>query len=70
MSAVPLSLATFDGKLRKSNKAQLMHILEKDATSKLIKNEEKQVGKIIDGMALVQCINVTDVNNFGDFSDK
>jgi len=65
ISAVPLSLATFDGKLRSCTKSQLLHILEQGFAVKHIDNRGRKVSYIIDAMGLVRCVDVTGMETFG-----
>ncbi|CAM1319292.1 Uncharacterised protein g7165 [Pycnogonum litorale] len=69
--AVPLSLCTSDGKLRKAEKSQLMNILSKDASQPdLPISDIVKTCTIIDGMAVVQSIGKpTAAVTFGDLAD-
>jgi len=69
LSPVPWSLATGDGCLAKTNKAVLMHLLEKDntATAGCIDDTARDVVSIVDGNAMIRCITSLPAT-FGEFA--
>ena len=71
LSPVPLALATTDGNLRSTNKAQLTHIIEKGNTNSGLPMcyLHVQVCTILDGMALVHVIGKpAECKHFGDLA--
>ena len=63
LGLLPWSLTTADGVLAKTNKAALLHMLEGDFP--LVEHVPPAVF-LIDGMALLQALQVTKCDTFGD----
>ena len=69
LSPVPWSLATGDGCLAKTNKAVLMHLLEKDATASSTDDIAGDVVSIVDGNALIRCFTCVPAT-FGELAHQ
>ena len=74
LSTVPLSLAHYDGSLRKTNKSVLIAELEKkvDVHPKLpqVTTSQMSTAHIVDAMALVQMTKSAGAANFGEMAFK
>lgn len=71
LSPVPLSLATINGKLRPTNKADLASILTKGSSYNQLPVSSTETCTIIDGMAAVQAMgNRIGAKTFGEWSDS
>lgn len=71
LCSVPIALAHPDGSLRKTTKSTLMHILEKEVTSKInLPVSQIPTVYLIDGMALVQMLKSGGCATFDEMSLK
>ena len=66
LGPMPWALSTNDGTLRKTNKAALLHILEKNVP--LAENISYNSAILFDGMAVLQKISVSNDETFGDLA--
>ena len=70
LSPVPYSLAYPDSTLRKTQKSNLLHILESEVnTSESLPKSDSKYAWIYDGMALVQKTKPTVQSTFGEYAD-
>ena len=68
--SIPLALFNEDGSLRKTEKAQLMHVLESYSSGSVqITEDPDHKAMIIDGMCFVQVVKGKPNSTFGEYSE-